>query len=129
MSDDINLRQWMNEQLKPAFPKTWAYVDTNRTIDSLEKITVMLSQNDIRRAASNPQGAYDVDYELTIAAPNKDPEKGEYLLDDQVIDLLVILDKVKKLRWSSATKGIVLAAEYPGYQIKFTITVPKKKEA
>lgn len=125
MTDDVIIRDWLIDQLRPLLPKGYVLVNVQRTLDALSKPTVLFRQERIGRQIVSGQtipGGRIVGATLTIAVPSDDTGIAERLLDDHVVTLLDAIDRVSDVRWVTAEKRILTEnGQEPCYDIAIEI--------
>lgn len=100
----MTARTQLETELKKVIPRAWKLVPYQDNLDRLDRVTLVLKQNTIAKAAQAPQGAYLISYVLTLVTPEIGAQKAETALDDSVAELLTALDSITWLNWSLATK-------------------------
>ncbi|MET0725928.1 MAG: hypothetical protein ABWY36_06225 [Leifsonia sp.] len=126
---DIIVRDELEKALKPLLPKSWKIIPVQRNVDSLSSTIVMFKQQSIARLPEAPQGARIVEFTMTIAVPSQDTDRGERLMDDQLVDLLNAIDAIDtiELRWTGAQK-VTLFDQYPAYDVTLQVAFTHTKE-
>lgn len=87
-------------------PRVWQIIDTDRSIDQVKKVAVLISQRRIEPAPSNPLGSHRVTFRVYVIDANSDPGAAEDALDNSVDTLLYAIDSVDAIRWTAAEKVI-----------------------
>lgn len=106
MSDNVIIREVLLERLEPAIPSTWRVVSRQRTVDKVNKTTLVVRQARIEKDPAAPATTRRAFFDLVLAVPLSTGEAGEDRLDDDVVDLLAGIDEAPGVVWETATKGI-----------------------
>jgi hypothetical protein len=120
---DVNLRRFILDALKPSLPKGWVYMPYGASLDTLSTTVVMLTLEQITRFDQAPQSHRNVSYTLTVLDPSTNFETREDSLDDSIIAVLDAIDGIENLSWSDAKRGI--NGQNLGYDITITIPIHK----
>jgi len=126
MADQVNLRQWIIDAIKPALPATWKLVSYNRDFDTLDTVAVTLAIDSIERTPAAPQSHRDISYVMQVIDPRLEPEKANAYLDDEIMATLDALDKVPNLAWKDAKRGLANGGSNLGFEITLTFTYQKE---
>src|SRR5690606_33798741 len=70
-------REALVEQLKPALPKDWKFVEHQRNLDRLAQTTVVLKQESIAKLTAAPLHWLHVTFTITIIDPGTDVVQAE----------------------------------------------------
>lgn len=127
-AENPTVREWLTAQLAPLLPKTWKWVDNERTVDVTETTTVQWKQRRIAPLAEAPLSHLGVDGTLTVSTPHNDIERAEDVLDDAVLDLVAAIQAVQGIRFTEATKVALSEMGPLGYDLQLTV-INKKKGA
>jgi hypothetical protein len=95
------------DTLTTALPADWRIVDADATAQRYLGVVVYYEQGDIVTTINGgpiPTGFVGVEYTLTLAAPEEDPQKGTTTVTDALLDLLPALDPLPYLAWDKASK-------------------------
>lgn len=112
----MGARAYLVAHLAPLLPKTWKLVSTDRNLDVINRITVVLKLQEISRTAAAPRGALTSSWVATIITPKTLPEAAERDLDEAIIDLLLALDGIPQIRWTTASR-VLWNAEHQAFDI------------
>lgn len=116
---DKSVREWLEDELTPLLPTAWKIIPNQVGVETLSKVTVIISHLAIRKLADAPS-YMENDVTITILDPHTDQVRAENDLDDNVLELATALDSLSGLIFQSANK--VFAAEtYLGWDIKVSI--------
>ncbi len=63
-------RKELAAHLKAYLPKTWRIVDSHATVDDVQTTVVKIKQMGFERLKAAPQGFHQIDFVITISAPN-----------------------------------------------------------
>lgn len=125
MSDDIPVRVWLENTIKPLLPAGWRIKPNQVDPNTIDRVTVIFKFTEFVALSEAPVGHLQCEVVLTIIDPQSDLVKAENSLDDAVLELVTALDFAKGLRWTRAAK--VLAYEkYLGWDITTQIISRKK---
>ncbi|UOE43743.1 hypothetical protein [Agromyces larvae] len=111
--------------LKPILPKSWAIVESARTVDDIPTTVVQIIQRTITRLPAAPIGRHFVGMTLMISVPEQSMKHAEDTLDEQVDDFIHALDSIG-IAWSNAEKVQTKGSKRIAYQI--TVNVISNKE-
>lgn len=100
----MSVREDLVSMLTPVLPDGWRLVPYQRNIDVIKNVTVMLKQLSIAKLPEAPKGTWSVGFVLTIVDPHDNPVTAEAALDDNVITFFDILDALKGVNPTEATK-------------------------
>lgn len=93
--------------LRAAVPSTWTVRDAEGQVSTSLGIVLWYEQGDlvttINGRPTGP-GNVGVEFTLTLAAPETDPEKGTATVTNAVVSLLSALDAMPNLYWDRAEK-------------------------
>lgn len=119
-------RKLLAATLKPLLPKKWQIVDNGRAVGSMPNTIVQLRQISIAHSAAAPIATHDIEFLVTISAPEKATAHAEDTLDYEVADLLHALDAIN-VRWTKCEKVTVADGTRLAYDI--TVIATSQKEA
>jgi len=123
----VSIRSDLAAALKPLLPARIKIVDTPRSIDGLEsnKPVIMLYRETLAKAP-NAIGTYLNTFVIWIISPGIDPVRAENTLDDLLDEVVVALDQVKWLNWTTAERSVFGDNQAPAYKINLTIISDKE---
>jgi hypothetical protein len=110
--------------LKPLLPSTWLLVTSEKNLETMSKITVVLHQQRIAPLPAAPMGAHTVSIVAQIISPLDDRERAERQLDDPINAFVHVLDE-NGFAWTSAEK---VSTEDGHLAYDVTIDVTSTKE-
>lgn len=123
----MSIRSDLVAALKPLLPARIKFVDSPRSLDGLEaKTPVVQVYRETLAKAPNAQGTYLNTFALWIISPGVDVPRAEDTLDDLLDQVVVALDQVKWLNWTTADRSVYGDAEKPAYKINLTILSDKE---
>ena len=102
MSDDLTTREQLVAALTPLLPEAWRVVPYSRSLDTLDRVTVMVHASRIEHAPQAPLSQHVTTLAVSVFDPQSDPERAQGALDDEVGALLFALDELPWVSWSSA---------------------------
>ena len=120
---DVNVRNYIINQLKPLLPKKWLVKAFNALPDKITTTSVVLVFESYARTTVAPRGPRTANFTLSIVTPQTIPGAADDALDDDVIDLLNAIDTLAEtgLRWTTAVRGV--ASGQPGFDIGLSIPI------
>lgn len=118
---NINIRNWVLNQLKPIVPKSWDLVPYGVAPAVINKPTVIITLTKVEPNAGNPRGSRLVSYALTLLEPTLNPGTAASALDDKLFDLLTAIDSNPSLSWSSCERGAV--GQNVGWDVSLSVPV------
>lgn len=119
-------RKLLADTLRPLLPKKWQIVETGRAVGNVPHTTVQLRQVSISRATAAPIATHDIEFLVTISAPEQATAYAEDTLDYQVAELLHALDGIN-VRWTRCEKVTVGDGARLAYDL--TVIATSQKEA
>jgi len=128
MADPGNtiVRDELITRIRPGIKREWRLVDTQRVVDRVNRITLVVRQSRIEKDPANPARSRRAFFELVLASPLDATGAAELELDDELVDFLSAIDSAKNVVWDTATKGIWSdAIPAPCYVITCWITYTK----
>jgi len=115
----MSARKDLAAELKPLLPKRWRLVDTERSIDKIDRFTVVIRQRKVE-PAPNLQGSLLTTLVVTLIGPTTLAGDYEDALDLAVAKLILIVSqKLPSLAWDAATKKVW--RENPAYDFDVTV--------
>lgn len=96
-------REFAVAELTKGLP-TWRVVSTEVGLDNLDRLTIRVSVQSVKRAEAAPMGAYDTTLLLTVVSPNSDFTQAEVELEDALDDLIPVIEDNFGTAWEEATK-------------------------
>lgn len=97
-------RELVAAVLRKYLPATWALLDDESGVDVLDRVTVRVRNQRVRRAPDAPMGAYDHTLLVRLTSHQTDPAKAERDLEDALPDLLAVLEDHLGSAWDEAEK-------------------------
>lgn len=123
----MNTRKAVAAALKPMLPSRVKLIDVPRSIDGLEvNKPVVLLYREKRSKAPNAIGDYQDTLALWVITPGVDPARAEDALDDILDDVILAVDSVKQIQWTSADRSIFGDSQAPAYRIELTVIANKE---
>lgn len=123
---NINVRQDLIAQLKPLLPPKWKLIPYATNLDELSSTVVMISIQSIERSKEAPQSQRTYSSTLTILTPLQiGTERADDAIDDDVIDLLDAIDKLERVKWTKAERGLGNNANNLGFDITLEVLYRK----
>lgn len=118
----MTIRSDLAAALKPLLPARIKIIDTPRSIDGLEsnKPVIMLYRETLAKAP-NAIGTYFNTFALWIISPAIDPVRAENALDDLLDEVVVALDQITWLNWTTAERSVFGDNQAPAYKVNLTI--------
>lgn len=116
-ADSPKYRDWVVDGVKPHLPGNWDVRPYTTGADSIERRTVFVALQSVRRLPEAPLRSHIVTYTVTLAVPSVDPGDADRSLDDLTVDLLHAIDMARDddghpiLRWTNAER-VVLFEQY-----------------
>ena len=114
------VRKHVVDIIRPLLPKAWKFVPQQQNLDVIDRVTVVLTLQDITPAPAAPRGALLAKYTLTLIEPKTDPARAEVALDDLILELLQSLAEVPNLVWTTAARAVF--GEHQAYDITLEVT-------
>jgi len=115
----MSARKDLAAELKPLLPKQWRLVDTERSIDKIDRFTVVIRQRKVK-PAPNLQGSLLTTLVVTLIGPTTLAGDYEDALDLAVAKLILIVSqKLPSLVWEEANKKVW--RENPAYDFDVTV--------
>lgn len=74
----------------------------SRDVGVLDRPTVMVHVSRIEHAPSAPQSHHVTTFTVSVFDPQRDPDRVQGALDDEIGDLLFAIDALPWVAWSSA---------------------------
>lgn len=111
-SDNI-YRQWVLDGLRPHLPSDWELRDRGVRTDAVERITVFVQLDGIKRLPEAPLRRHLATFTVVIAVPDANPEDAIDSLETGVVALLHALDETRNehgqpvLRWTGADRTVL----------------------
>lgn len=119
-------RQQLAELLKPLLPSAVKIIDVPRSVDGIEsKKPVIILYRETRGKAPNSVGDYMDTFTLWVVSPFVDVRRAEDGLDDLLDEVLLALDTITWLNWSTAERSMFGDQQAPAYKITLSVTVSK----
>lgn len=123
----MSTRKQLATALKPLLPSKVKIIDVPRSIDGLEvNRPVVLLYREKRAKAPNAIGDYQDTFALWIITPGIDPARAEDALDDILDDVILAIDGIKWIQWTSADRSVFGDAQAPAYRIDITVIANKE---
>jgi hypothetical protein len=113
-------RAYVIDQVTPLVPDDWDIKPGIATPTTISKTTVFVEYTEIEPLPEAPIGSARCVLELTVTSPLTDLAKGENDVDADVLELVLALDRHKKIAWRRATKRAIVEA-YLGWTIAVTL--------
>lgn len=95
------------DELKASLPGGWKVRAAEAKATTSLGVVLYWEQGDLVTTINGgpvPPGHVGVEYTLTLAAPEQDPEKGTTTVTNAVVSLLPALDAMSNLYWDRAEK-------------------------
>jgi hypothetical protein len=122
----MGARAQLAAALKPLLPSKVKLVSIPRSLDGIEsRQPVVLLYREKLEKAPNAQGDYLATFALWIITPGIDPQRAEDALDDILDDVILALDGVNFVHWSSAERSTFGDSQAPAYKIDLTVITSK----
>jgi hypothetical protein len=109
-------------QIRAAMPKTWAYIDDERSLNVINRPTLIISQRNLEPSTIAPLSLITVTLAVIILSEHTDPTASENALDDLLIIALQGIGTLAGLTWTNASK-IVHLDRFMGYEITTIATL------
>lgn len=123
----MSVRSDLANALKPLLPARTKIIDTPRSIDGLEaKTPVVMVYRESLGKAPNAIGDYFNTFALWIISPGVDPVRAENALDDLLDEVVVALDQISWLNWTTAERSVFGDAQAPAYKVNLTVVTNKE---
>jgi hypothetical protein len=121
-----SVRQQLADLLKPLLPSNVKIIDVPRSVDGVEaKKPVIIIYRETRAKAPNAIGDYMDTFTLWVISPFVDVRRAEDGLDDLLDEVLLALDTITWLNWSTAERSMFGDQQAPAYKINLSVTVTK----
>ena len=122
----MGARAQLAAALKPLLPSQVKLIDIPRSLDGLEanKPVVMLYRERLAKAP-NAIGDYLATFALWVITPGIDPKRAEDALDDILDDVILALDGITFVSWTTAERSTFGDAQAPAYRIDLTVITSK----
>jgi hypothetical protein len=122
----MGARAQLAAALKPLLPSQVKLVDVPRSLDGVEanKPVVMLYREKLTKAP-NAIGDYLATFALWIITPGIDPKRAEDALDDILDDVILAIDAIDFIQWSTAERSTFGDSQAPAYRIDLTVLTSK----
>ena len=118
----MSIRSDLAAALKPLLPARTKIIDTPRSIDGLEsKTPVVMVYRETLAKAPNAIGTYFNTFALWIISPGVDPIRAENALDDLLDEVVVALDQISWLNWTTAERSVFGDNQAPAYKVNLTV--------
>jgi hypothetical protein len=123
----MGTRQQLAAALKPLLPPRVKLVDVPRSLDGIEaNKPVVILYREKRSKAPNSIGSYTDTFTLWIITPGLDPQRAETALDDLLDDVVLAIDGIQWITWSSADRSTFGDQQAPAYRIDLTVIANKE---
>ena len=109
-------REFAKATLTEHLPSTWRVVSTEVGLDHLDRLTVRVSNQAVKRAEAAPMGAYDSTLLLVLISPNSDLSQAETELEDALEVLIEVIEDHFGTAWDEASK-VLYADDRMAWQI------------
>lgn len=125
----VNLtpRATLLKLLKPNLPnpRKWTVLDHDDNLTTLEKPTLILSLQRLRRHPAAPLGAMLAEFTLRLAVPSEDFRKREDQLDEAITELLFAIEQAgPSVGWDEAQK-VLHRDLYLAFDVTLTVTLSR----
>jgi len=117
----MSMRSAAVDALTGVLPNTWTIVDDERSINTINKPTAIVSVRTIEPSEFAPLSKLIVTIALIVLSPHTDSKASEDQLDTLLVEALTGINQLPNLTWSTATK-IVHLERFMGYEITTTAT-------
>lgn len=122
-------REFVAKTLREHLPADWRIVDRAAApVERVDRITVLVQTNAVRRAEQAPIGAYDTTVLLTLVHPNTDPAQAEPLLEDALEVLVLAIEDHLQTAWDEATKGLYQDTAHLAYGVPLHVITSRNPE-
>lgn len=101
------LRAQIVDTLKLSLPRHWRFITSEGMPDRIDVPTVTVRQYEIEKLPQAPTGAYRYNFTVQLLSPVTDTAKAEDQLDELLPELLLALDDIPYVLWTTATKTLV----------------------
>lgn len=123
----MDTRKELAAALKPLLPSRVKLVSVPRSLDGMEvNKPVVLLYRERRAKAPNAIGDYMDTFALWIITPGIDPSRAEDALDDILDDVILAIDGIKWIQWTSADRSLFGDAQAAAYRIELTVIANKE---
>lgn len=126
----MSVFQTVADAIESLLPEGWNFTPFEPIAELPDVTSLTLKIRTVSRLPAAPQGAYQVEWVLTVTSPYPSRERADKELADDLLDFLNALDTTPGLSWmgwTSATKTVGDDEERLAYDI--TLTTKTKKEA
>ena len=121
-----SVREQLADLLKPLLPSNVKIIDVPRSVDGIEaKKPVIIIYRETRGKAPNAVGDYMDTFTLWVVSPFVDVRRAEDGLDDLLDEVLLALDTITWLNWSTAERSMFGDQQAPAYKISLSVNVSK----
>lgn len=122
----MSVRSELAAALKPLLPASIKIIDVPRSIDGIEaRRPVVMLYRESRAKAPNAIGDYFDTFALYVVTPGVDTRRSEDALDDALDAVIIALDDIKWVQWTSAERSLFGDNQAPAYKITLTIVYNK----
>lgn len=122
----MGARAQLAAALKPLLPPQVKIVDVPRSLDGIEtNKPVLLLYREKLEKAPNAIGDYLATFALWVVTPGIDPKRAEDALDNTLDDIILALDRINFVHWTSAERSTFGDAQAPAYRIDLTVITSK----
>ncbi|GAA2172419.1 hypothetical protein GCM10009846_10280 [Agrococcus versicolor] len=97
-------REYVARVLAEHLPKAWRVVDNENGSDVIDRITVRVRNQRVRRLAEASMGAYDHTLLVRVTSHLTDQARAERDLEDALPDLLAVIEDHLGAAWDEAEK-------------------------
>jgi hypothetical protein len=97
-------REYVAKALIAHLPAAWRVIDNENGIDVIDRITVRVRNQRVRRAPDAPMGAYDHTLLVRITSHLMDQARAEVDLEDAMPDLIAVIEDHLGAAWDEAEK-------------------------
>lgn len=120
-------REFVKAALTEHLPSAWRVVTTEDGLDRLDRLTVKVTNQNVRRSDAAPMGAYDNTVLLTLISPNSDFAKAEGELEDALEVLIEVVEEHFGTAWEEASK-VQYTDSYMAWDIPLHIITSRKED-
>lgn len=123
----MGARAQLAAALKPLLPSQVKLVNVPRSLDGIEtnKPVVLLYREKLAKAP-NALGDYLATFALWVITPGIDPQRAEDALDDILDDVILALDSISFVQWTTAERSTFGDSQAPAYRIDLTVITIKE---
>lgn len=118
-------RKQLADLLKSLVPSTWVIIPEQRNFDTPTATTVIVKQSEVSRLSAAQLASRQIGFTLTLVSKQTTIARAEDDLDATLPKLLDILDGIRNLGWTTATK-VAVDDKHIGYDIPITILAKKE---